>query len=216
MENIMNRRVIDLSYAMQHQMEVFPGDPPVGILTHHFYKNGYFVSQVLFGTHSGTHVDAPIHKIPDAQSITDLPVDCYIGWHTAVLDFTDVPYEITKKDCMKYDRELEGCDAVIFRTGWESQFSTGHFFEGYPGLHEDVAEYLEKKKIHLIGLETPSVHPVRHGSVHTELLKRGICIVESLANVSSIREHYVELHAVPLRLKDLDGSPVRAYAVESY
>lgn len=211
----MSKRIIDLSHSMEHQMEVFPSDPPVGILTHHFYKNGYYVSQVIFGTHSGTHVDAPVHKIPNTESITDLSIESYIGWRTAVLDFADTIDEITKKDCLRYDKELEGCDAVIFRTGWGSKFSTEHFFENYPGLNENVAEYLEKKGIHLIGLETPSVHPVRHQEVHVELLKRGIYIAESLANVDSISEKYVEFHAVPLKLKDLDGSPVRAYVIES-
>ena len=43
----MSRNVIDLSYTVEHAMEVFPADPPVGILKHHCYKNGYFVSQII-------------------------------------------------------------------------------------------------------------------------------------------------------------------------
>lgn len=71
----MSRNVIDLSYTVEHAMEVFPADPPVGILKHHCYKNGYFVSQIIMGTHSGTHVDAPVHKLPETRSITDLKVE---------------------------------------------------------------------------------------------------------------------------------------------
>lgn len=210
----MSRNVIDLSYTVEHAMEVFPSDPPVGILKHHCYKNGYFVSQIIMGTHSGTHVDAPVHKLPETRSITDLKVEQYIGWQTAVLDFTGHEGEITRADCLKYEDMLDACDAVIFKTGWEKKFGTAVFFQDYGGLHEEVALLLEEKGIHLIGLETPSVHPARHQEVHEELLKRNILIVESLAHVSAITKPVVELHAVPLKLKNLDGSPVRAYALE--
>lgn len=211
----MNRKVIDLTHTMVNQMGVFPGDPPVGILTHHNYKNGYFVSQVIFGTHSGTHVDAPIHRIPGTSSITDMKVEDYIGWKTAVLDFTGKTGEITKADCLKYANALEECDAVIFKTGWAAKFGTDTFFDNYPGLTAEVAGLLEEKGIHLIGLETPSVHPVKHEEIHVELLRRKIMIVESLANVSEISQPIVEFHAVPLKMDKLDGSPVRAYAIEA-
>lgn len=210
----MSRNVIDLSYTIEHAMEVFPADPPVGILTHHYYKNGYYVSQIIMGTHSGTHVDAPVHKLPGTRTITDLKADQYIGWQTAVLDFTGHKGEITREDCLKYEETLDVCDAVIFKTGWGEKFGTEEFFQDYGGLHEDVAMLLEEKGIHLIGLETPSVHPVRHQKVHEELLKRNILIVESLAHISAITKPVVEFHAVPLKLKNLDGSPVRAYALE--
>ncbi|MDO4272221.1 MAG: cyclase family protein [Eubacteriales bacterium] len=210
----MNRKVIDLTHAMVNQMDVFPGDPPVGILTHHNYKNGYFVSQVIFGTHSGTHADAPIHRIPGSASITDMEVTSYIGWKTAVLDFSGFTGEITGADCAKYADVLEGCDAAIFKTGWESKYGTEAFFESYPGLTAETAAFLEEKGIHLIGLETPSVHPADHEKIHVELLRRNIMIVESLSNVSKISKAIVEFHAVPLKLKGLDGSPVRAYVIE--
>lgn len=209
-----NKKITDLSYNIEHQMAVFPTDPPVGILTHHHYKNGYFVSQLIMGTHSGTHVDAPVHKLSGRESITDLPLGRYIGWRTAILDFTGRSTDIGREDCEKYDADLTGCDGVIFKTGWGKHFGKECFFENYPGLKEDVAGYLEEKGIRLIGLETPSVHPEKHQEIHTELLKRGICIAESLANVSLLEGKYTEFHAVPLKLKDLDGSPVRAYAVE--
>ena len=210
----MSRKVIDFTHTIVNQMGVFPGDPPVGILTHHNYKNGYFVSQVIFGTHSGTHVDAPIHKIPGTFSVTDMKIGDYIGWKTAVLDFTGKTGEITRDDCMKYADTLEECDAVIFKTGWAAKCGKDSFFDNYPGLAAETADFLCEKGIRLIGLETPSVHPVNHEKIHLELLKRNIMIVESLANVSEISQPIVEFHAVPLKLKGLDGSPVRAYAIE--
>ena len=159
-------------------------------------------------------MDAPVHKLPGTRTITDLKIEQYIGWQTAVLDFTEHQGQITRADCLKYEARLDACDAVIFKTGWEQKFGTAAFFRDYGGLHEDVALLLEEKGIRLIGLETPSVHPVRHQEVHEALLNRNILIVESLAHVSAITKPVVEFHAVPLKLKNLDGSPVRAYALE--
>ena len=211
----MGRNVIDLTHPVTHQMGVFPADPPVGILNHHNYGNGYYVNQLIMGTHSGTHVDAPIHKIPGTLSITDIPVDRYIGWRTAVIDFTGHSGDITVGELKKYDDLLTGCDAILFKTGWGSRFGKEGFFENYPGLELEVADYLANKGILLIGLETPSVHPVLHQEVHTALLKNDIYIIESLNNVEKINAQVVELHAVPLKLQGLDGSPVRAYAIEN-
>lgn len=210
----MKRKVIDLTYTMENQMKVFPGDPPVGILPHHKYQNGYFVNQLIFGSHSGTHVDAPIHRIPGTESLTDLKIEDYIGWRTAVLDFSGKTKDITKEDCVKYEEKLKICDAVIFKTGWGDKAGTDEYFENYPGLTVEVAELLDRYKIHFIGVETPSVHPLKHKEIHVEFLKRRILIAEGLVNVNKITQQIVEFYAVPLKLKKADGSPVRAYVIE--
>jgi len=39
-------------------------------------------------------------------------------------------------------------------------------------------------------------------------------IAESLCNLKKINQKFVQFFAVPLKLKGLDGSPVRAFAIE--
>lgn len=209
------KKVIDLSHPITHQMPVFPADPAVGVLTHHHYQNGYFVSQVIFGTHTGTHIDVPIHKIKDSKSVDQVEIDRFIG-RAYVMDFTFLKplEEITAKQLDCFSDKLDGVDTVIIRTGWGKHFGKEDFFTSFPGFSEEAVAWLSSHGIRLVGLESPSVNAIRHAEIHTLLLEREIFIVESLTNVDQITKEYVELHAVPLKFKGLDGSPVRAYAIE--
>ncbi len=209
------KKAIDLSHPITHQMPVFPADPAVGVLTHHHYQNGYFVSQVILGTHTGTHIDVPIHKIKGGKSVDQVGVDRFMG-RAYVMDFTFLKplEEITAEQLDRFADKLDGVDTVIIKTGWSKHFGKEDFFTSFPGISEEAVDWLTAHSIRLIGLESPSVNALRHEEIHTLLLQRDIYIVESLTNVDQITKEYVELYAVPLKLKGLDGSPVRAFAIE--
>jgi len=206
--------IIDLSHDITHQMKVFPADPAVGILRHHYYQNGYFVSQVIFGTHTGTHIDVPVHKIKGGRTVDEEPIDKFLG-RAFVLDIPGLQplEEITPAHLEKFAAKLEGIRAVILRTNWGKHFGMDDFFTSFPGLSEAAVDWLFAHQIRLIGLESPSVNALRHQEIHTLLLEKEILIVESLANVDQIPTQYVQFFAVPLKLKGLDGSPVRAFAI---
>lgn len=209
------KRIIDLSHDIVHQMPVFPADPAVGVLKHHNYENGYFVSQVIFGTHTGTHIDVPVHKLKGGKTIDEVPIDAFTG-RAYVMDFTSLRplEEINRKQLEPYADKLKDIQVVIIKTGWAAHFGKEDFFTSFPGLGEEAVEWLSEQGIRLIGLESPSVNAVKHAQIHTLLLEKEIYIVESLAKVDQIKKDYVELFAVPLKFKGLDGSPVRAFAIE--
>jgi kynurenine formamidase len=209
-------KIIDLSHPITHQMDVFPGDPEVSILTHSHYENGYFVTQLIMGSHAGTHVDAPIHRLPGTKSISDMGIAPYAAFRAYVLDMPNLTAatEITKALLTQHKNALAGCDGILLRTGWSANWGSKAFFEGFPGLNEDAAEFFKENGIHLYGTESPSVNAARHGAVHTALLEREIAIVESLASLDQLSQKYVEFYAAPLKLLGRDGAPVRAFAVE--
>ena len=80
-------KIIDLSYDITHQMKVFPADPAVGVLRHHDYGNGYFVSQLIIGTHTGTHIDVPVHRIQGGKAVDEVPIGKFTG-RAYVMDLT--------------------------------------------------------------------------------------------------------------------------------
>jgi len=209
-------KIIDLTHDITHQMAVFPADPAVGVLRHHNYQNGYMVSQVIFGTHTGTHVDAPVHKIRGGTAVDEVPIDRFVQ-KAYVMDITSLKplEEITRKRLEPHAGKMASVSAVIIKTGWGVHFGKNDFFTSFPGISESGVNWFLENGIKLIGLESPSVNAVKHAEIHTLLLENDIYIVESLANVDRITKEYVELCAVPLRLKGLDGSPVRAFAVEA-
>lgn len=56
----------DLSQSVESGMQTYPGDPPVRVDPHaDFDADGYRVTALAMGTHTGTHVDAPSHTEED-------------------------------------------------------------------------------------------------------------------------------------------------------
>ena len=209
------KKWIDLSHPITHEMPVFPGDPNVGILNFHNYQNGYFVSQITMGTHAGTHIDVPMHKLPGTKAVNAYPLDSFIA-RAFIMDLTYLKRgeEILLSHLDAFTEQLDGCRAVILKTDWSDHFGREDYFSDYPGISEEAAYWFVDNRIRLIGLESPSVHVTKHALIHTLLLQEEILIVESLTNIREIKGKYVELFAVPLKLNGLDGSPVRAFAME--
>ena len=231
-------RIIDLSHSLDDGSPSYPGDPPVRIRDWQRYEHGYLVSQLELGTHTGTHVDAPAHRIVGGRSVTDMDVGAFIGFRVYVADLAAsadlaapadkrmgagddgassdlaASADINARSLAPFERALEGCDGILIKTGWSSRWGGAGFFTGYPSLGEDAAEFLCRMGIRIIGVESPSVSEASHLETHAALLGRGITIVESVACMDGIRAAYVEFHAVPLKLLGRDGSPARAYAIE--
>lgn len=210
------KKIIDLSHGIFDKMPVFPGDPEVEFQNHCNHENsGYFVTKFSMGTHSGTHLDVPLHKIKNGTSVDRISLDKFIG-KAAVLDFTFLEYgtHIGLEQIKRFQSEISRCDIVLFKTGWSKHFGQKDFFDGYSGIELEAAIWLCGQGIKMIGLESPSVHPVKGVEVHQCLLEKGIIIVETLCNLGQITQKFVEFFAVPLNLSGLDGSPVRAFAIE--
>jgi kynurenine formamidase len=201
--------------TLKSGMLVFPGDPAPEFVTERYYENGYFISKVTLGTHTGTHIDAPAHKIRGAQTVTDLKPEAYIGWKTLIMDMPGAGKGsvLSRGDCTAFDRDAEGCDGVLIRTGWGKYAGTPAYYDGFPGIDESGIDWFLEHHIRLIGLESPSVHTEKHQEIHTKLLENNILIIEGLVNTEELTTKYIELHAVPLKLENLDGSPVRAYGI---
>ena len=206
-------KIFDLTHDLVDGLSVFPGDPECSIQSAQEYQNGYFVSKIAMGTHTGPHVDAPVHRIPGAKTLTDMDVHDFMAEKCVVLDCRGIQGEIDAAFLKAHADTLSGCDGAIFRSGWTEKWATGDFFNAFPGIHEDAAAALKELGIRIIGVETPSVNPARHDTVHTALLGEEIVIVEALCGLEQLEGSF-EFYAVPLKLKGRDGSPVRAFAIQ--
>ncbi len=70
----------DLSHPIRSGMPVYPGDLEVRIedaLT--YAEHGASVSRVHFGSHTGTHIDAPAHTVPGGRTMADIALDELVG-----------------------------------------------------------------------------------------------------------------------------------------
>ena len=72
---------IDVSVPLHNKMHHWPGDPPPYVTTHVSTAKGDVcnVSAFFMSSHTGTHMDAPLHFLHGAKTMDDLPFDAVIG-----------------------------------------------------------------------------------------------------------------------------------------
>ena len=207
-------KIYDLSLTISNILPAYPGDPKVVLKQKvEFSRSGYNVKSIQMGTHSGTHVDAPLHLIDKAANIVDVPLNNFIGDATFVEILKDYNEPINLADVEKLD--IREGDIVIVRTGWEEKKYSDLYFSNFPYFHPETADYLISKGIKSIGADIPSVDgPNESGAFHKKILGVGIGVIEALINLAPIVGKRLFFCGLPLKIKDGDGSPIRAVAID--
>jgi kynurenine formamidase len=100
---------------------------------------------------------------------------------------------------------------VLLHTGWASHWGRDDYFHDFPALSEAVARWVIERGVHLVGVDTPSVDRAPNAA-HFILLGARAVIVENLTNLDLIGSDHFELIVLPLSLRGLEASPVRAIA----
>ncbi|MDQ2747526.1 MAG: cyclase family protein, partial [Acidobacteriota bacterium] len=108
-------RIYDVSVPISGKTPVYEGDPKVEITSAHTIKDGApaNVSNLCFGAHTATHVDAPNHFIEGSRKVDELSLDVLIGKVRVV--------EIDKKaaavDAAHLENvDLKGVERILFKT----------------------------------------------------------------------------------------------------
>ena len=112
-------RAVDLSQTIENGMTVYLGDPVPKISDFkRLEEDGVNVSVLSLGSHTGTHIDAPMHFIRGAKAVDQLSVESFVG-EAAVLDLSDVRPGgvITAPALQAHAREVRPCDIVLVFTG---------------------------------------------------------------------------------------------------
>lgn len=206
--------VHDLSLEISSSLPYYPGDPEIKIEPKLVYaeKNANVLSLHL-GTHSGTHIDTPLHQIDMGRTLEDIRLDIYMGEAVFLHIPKDTKEAITPDDLKRY--KIREGDIVIICTGWEEKKYQDDYFIGFPYFAEEAADFLISRKVKCIGSDIPSVDKPGSGAVfHKKILSQDIGIVEALINLKPLTGKRMFFSALPLAIKNGDGSPVRAVAVE--
>jgi len=203
-------KIIDISIPIEESIVTYPGDAKFSktpICT--IERSGCNMMKLILGTHTGTHIDAPLHFLQDGLSIDKVPLSHFIG-KTQVIEISEK--EITEEIIRR--KMKPGIEIVLFKTKNSALYKERKFIKDYTYLTEDGARFLVKKGIKLVGIDYISIE--KFGTpdfrVHKILLQANICILEGI-NLLDVEESIYTLIAMPLRLKGLDGSPVRAVLI---
>jgi kynurenine formamidase len=216
--------IIDLSHPLSPSaVVVCPGHPPftrepVATLE----KDPFNVHALAFGSHTGTHIDAPYHFFHHGQSVHELDLDILVAPAVVVDVRRKNPRErITwVDDIAPYANRLKPGVILLFCTGWSKYWGKPSYSD-HPHLDPAAARKLVDLGIKVIGSDTlsPDEFPQIENEescfdVHRVLLGAGCVIAENLTNLEALLDlgEVAIVSLLPLRLDECDGSPVRAVA----
>ncbi|MDW7709433.1 MAG: cyclase family protein [Deferrisomatales bacterium] len=178
-------RLFDLTHPLGPETPVFPGDEPVRARTNATLDaDGFRTTRLELGTHSGTHVDAPAHLLPNGSTIDTLPLELWVG-PAVLLDAGDLGGPPLGAERLL----LAGCP---------------------DGLTLTWARALAASGVRLVGVEGPSVDLVdsRDLPCHRALLGAGVALVENL-RLAGVPRGEGTLYCLPLAVGAGDGAPAR-------
>ena len=205
--------IYDVSLAIASGGLTYPGNPPIEITPQQAIAQGGSsnVSLLSFGSHTGTHVDAPKHFFDDGTTVDALPLDVLMG-PAVLISFPDDVMSVGERELRLH--ELKDHTRVLLATRNSKLIRTGEFVHDYTYLAPDGAAYLASLGVKLVGIDYLSIEQFHsgHHRTHRTLLERGIVIVEGL-DLSAPPPGPYELRVLPLRLAGLDGAPARAVLV---
>jgi arylformamidase len=165
------------------------------------------------GVHNASHADAPFHFQKDGIGIDRMPLDIYFG-DALVVDLSEKFSGAKRDEITIGDLELNGdalrsAGRLLLKTSvWKD---STHFPDWIPVIAAEVPQWLQERKVKLLGIDLPSVDPIEAKVLrnHHALAGAGIAIVESL-DLSAVDAGTYYFSALPLRIQGGDAGPVRA------
>ena len=197
----------------------------------------YQTDEIKLSTHTGTHLDAPVHFHKTGYSVADIPLANLIEKQLIIIDITEhsqsrQDYSVTVDDIVEFEKlhgEIPEDSVVAFLTGWSRHWPNKLAYFGtegtdaeqthFPGISASAARFLAtNRRVVGVGIDGPSIDCGQCGMkwgfpAHVQLASANIYILENL-DVSLFRLPSVgsTITVLPMKLVSASGSPVRAIA----
>jgi arylformamidase len=196
---------LDVSVPIYAGMVHFPENPSIEIDRVSDVGRGDIatVSKLRMGSHTGTHIDAPIHFLPGGSGADEVPLANLIGPSRVI--------EIHDRDAVKgaelRSQNLDRRERLLFKTlNSERCWNSPQFVPDFVSIAADAASYLAGLNTLAIGIDYLSVGSPE---THRILLQAGVVIIEGL-NLAGVTPGRYELVCLPLKILGCDGAPARA------
>lgn len=191
-------RWVDLSHPLSSMKALYAGDPDIMVedaLT--VERDGCAVKKISFGSHAGTHIDAPAHVIPGGRTLDQYPLERFVG----------------KARVQRLSDEAGGrYPIVLFATGWSKKWGTKDYLTGHPVLTRGLCERLIESGVKVVGLDFPSPEAGDGLELHRLLLSHEVLVLENLCDLLPYVGRVLEVTIAPLPLSGADGAPCQVFA----
>lgn len=206
----MAKKWIDISVPIKSGMVHWPDNPEVKVGKMLDMERGDVcnVSTLSLGSHTGTHMDAPLHFIRNGRSLDQMPFEATIGPCRVI--------EIKHREAVTAEeiasQRFKAGERILFKTrNSKSAWKTDEFDEDFVYISKEAAALLAKAKVMTVGIDYLSVGGFKKDGVETHhaLLGAGIWVIEGL-NLARIKPGRYELCCLPIKVLKSDGAPARA------
>jgi kynurenine formamidase len=233
-------KVIDLSHAFDAQTVYWPTADTFRLEKDFegMTDKGYYYAANRFSTaeHGGTHIDAPVHFARGRNTVDQIPLEQLMG-QAVIVDVSkqceaNPDYQVQAADFQGWEKSNGAIpkDAIVLlRTGYGRFWPDRKRYMGtdergpqavaklhFPGLHPDAARWLtQNRSIKAIGLDTPSIDYGQSTlfESHRALFDKNVPAFENLANLDQLPTKGFYLIALPMKIKNGSGGPLRVIAI---
>lgn len=193
-------KIIDISKDVLN-CEVYPGDPAPSLRKVKSISDEceYNLSKIDMCLHNGTHIDAPLHFLPNGNDITEIFPEVFFG--PCVVVEADVEM-ITGAFVEEYFPR--NAKRVLVKSNGKAVF------------HESAASEISHLGYVLVGTDSMTVEPEgSDGRTHRMFMVDNIALLENL-DLSKVKKGDYFLSAAPIKISGAEASPVRAFLVSDY
>jgi arylformamidase len=162
----MAKKWIDISVPIKSGMVHWPDNPEVKVGKMLDMERGDVcnVSTLSLGSHTGTHMDAPLHFIRNGRSLDRMPFDATIGPCRVI--------EIKHREAVTAEeiagQRIKAGERILFKTrNSKSAWKTDKFDEDFVYISKEAAALLAKARVMTVGIDYLSVGGFKKDGVET-------------------------------------------------
>jgi arylformamidase len=202
--------IIDVSMEISEEMIYYPGNPQPEIEKYReIPEDSTTESKITFGSHTGTHVDAPQHIQEGGETVEELDLENFYG-DAQVLDLTDCKEKVDRKDLENANVTEE---IVLLKTDNSLQ-RYEEFREDFTYLTLEGVEYLIEQGVETVGIDYLSLVEFDGGQKATEahgLANQEMTVIEGL-DLRDVEPGKYVFSGMPMKMAT-DGAPMRAVLI---
>ena len=169
--------IFDISIGIDENLPLWPGDPELRLHWAANIEQGDLVNltELSMGIHTGTHIDAPLHFLPNGKPIDSLSLNVFVGEAQVVAIPQNV--NLITVDILQDVCEINAA-RILFKTKNSQLWETSKFQQDYVALEASAAQWLVDQGVQLVGIDYLSIAPFKDPvPTHEILLSNDVVIV---------------------------------------
>lgn len=215
--------IIDISLSIKNNMWAYKSEWQNNISQiSSVEKDGSRVYRFNLCSHTGTYVETSKHKLNNNILLEDFPISRFV---TAIKLIKILPennkisLESFLATLKSHDIEINTSDTIIICTGWSHlESETKKYITHAPYFEEQLTEYLAKKNLDLLGVDTPVIdcQQLPYSAVEKLFLNNeNLLLLAPLSiNLNQVQTGTYILNCPPLKVNGVSASLCRPFLTE--